>query len=109
LTLLRDSGLLTRLDDGRDVIDLSDTKRVIVTKSDGSSLYITRDIAAAIDRLNSLNPDKIFYVVEEGQRNHFENLFEIISRLVPTSLCKFQHVNFGRLSGMSTRKGKVYQ
>lgn len=51
LNLLNKIGLLKILDDGRRVIDLDDNnRRVAITKSDGSSLYVTRDIAAALDR-----------------------------------------------------------
>ena len=97
--------MLSTLEDSRQVIDLDSKRRVVVTKSDGSSLYITRDIAAALHRLDSFQPDKILYVVEHGQSNHFSNLFEIVSRLVPLSKSQFKHVMFGRIQGMSTRKG----
>ncbi len=105
LDALTDKGLLQTLEDGRQVIDLNPQRRIIVSKSDGSSLYITRDIAAALDRLKSINPDKMVYVVENGQSNHFKNLFDIIAHLEPDSNCHLQHVIFGRISGMSTRKG----
>ena len=107
LNRLTESGLLTIIEDGCQVIDLDGAhkRRVVITKSDGSSLYITRDISAGLDRLKSFSPDKIIYVVENAQAHHFENLFEIISKLDPASSCKFQHVKFGRIQGMSTRKG----
>ena len=107
LNQLTEAGLITLLEDGRQVIDLDSghKRRVVITKSDGSSLYITRDISAGLDRLKSFSPDKIIYVVENAQAHHFENLFEIISKLDPASSCKFQHVKFGRIQGMSTRKG----
>ena len=96
---------MSTLEDGRQVIDFDSKRRVVVTKSDGSSLYISRDIAAALHRLDSFQPDKILYVVEHGQSNHFSNLFEIVSRLAPFSKSQFKHVMFGRIQGMSTRKG----
>lgn len=107
LNQLTEAGLITLLEDGRQVIDLDSghKRRVVITKSDGSSLYITRDISAGLDRLKSFSPDKIIYVVENAQAHHFENLFEIISKLDPASSCKFQNVKFGRIQGMSTRKG----
>ena len=71
LNRLEGAGLLTNLEDGRQVIDLDSKRRVIMTKSDGSSLYITRDISAGLDRIKSFNPDKILYVVENAQSNHF--------------------------------------
>ena len=107
LNQLTEAGLITLSEDGRQVIDLDSghKRRVVITKSDGSSLYITRDISAGLDRLKSFSPDKIIYVVENAQAHHFENLFEIISKLDPASSCKFQNVKFGRIQGMSTRKG----
>lgn len=45
------------------------------------------------------------YVVENGQSHHFENLFAILSKLGRTNSCKFEHVKFGRIQGMSTRRG----
>ena len=56
LKTLREAGLMATLEDGRDVIDLGvdtnekDRRRVVIRKSDGSSLYITRDIAAIFHR-----------------------------------------------------------
>ena len=94
--------MTTKLEDGRQVIDLPNKRRVTLTKSDGSSLYISRDIAAVLDRFQSFKPQKMIYVVEHGQSNHFLNLFEICQKLVPV---EFEHVMFGRIQGMSTRKG----
>ena len=73
LNRLEGAGLLTNLEDGRQVIDHLDSKRrVIMTKSDGSSLYITRDISASLHRINikSFNPHKILYVVDQRTRAH---------------------------------------
>jgi arginyl-tRNA synthetase len=104
LRLLTDKGLLKRIEDGRQVVDVND-RQVVICKSDGSSLYITRDVAAAVDRQKMFDADRVFYVVETGQSFHFENLFEILSK------CGFEwskglsHVNFGRIEGMSTRRG----
>ena len=71
LNRLEGAGPLTNLEDGRQVIDLDSKRRVIMTKSDGSSLYITRDISASLHRINikSFNPHKILYVVENA-RSH---------------------------------------
>ncbi len=46
----------------------------------------------------------MLYVVENGQSHHFRDLFEIAKNLVKTE-CHFQHVIFGRIQGMSTRRG----
>ena len=94
---------LTTLEDGRRVVEFTSDRRSVIQKSDGSTLYITRDIAAALHRVNTFNFDKMLYVVENGQRDHFINLFEILTKLGRRE--SLQHVNFGRILGMSTRKG----
>lgn len=76
-----------------------------VIKSDGSSLYLTRDIAAAIDRFDRYKFDKMYYVVENGQNDHFNALKSIIHQLDLPWADRLVHVKFGRIRGMSTRKG----
>ena len=98
--------LLKVTDDGRTVIPLERTN-VTVKKSDGSSLYITRDIAAAMDRKKSLNFDKMFYVVDNSQGTHFNNLFEVLRRLGCEWSGECHHVKFGKIMGMSTRRGQM--
>ena len=121
LTLLKSKNLLTALEDGRQVIDFNTNQRIVISKSDGSSLYITRDIAAALDRIQKFHPHQVIYVVEQGQGNHFSNLFKILSSIIeekselegnsdsfsntPQRTCEFKHIMFGRIQGMSTRKG----
>ena len=98
--------LMKMTDDGRTVIPLERTN-VTVQKSDGSSLYITRDIAAAIDRKESFNFDKMFYVVDNSQGTHFNNLFEVLRRLGCEWSGHCHHVKFGKIMGMSTRRGQM--
>lgn len=50
LQKLREAKILSQTEDGRQVVDLDDKRRVVITKSDGSSLYMTRDLAAAVER-----------------------------------------------------------
>ena len=104
LEMLNDLGLLKVLEDGRKVVDVKD-RQVVVSKSDGATLYITRDCAAAFDRQKMFDVDKMIYVVETGQSNHFENLFEILTKCNFESAKGLKHVKFGRIEGMSTRKG----
>ena len=47
-------------------------------KSDGSTLYISRDVAAFSDRVARFSFDKMLYVVENGQSEHFDNLFGLL-------------------------------
>ena len=112
--VLTSKKLLAKLEDGREVVTVSDhvkghenTEQVVITKSDGSSLYITRDIAAAIDRKKSFDFDKLLYVVEKAQSRHFSNLFKILKELGYKWYNHMQHIEFGRIQGMSSRKGNA--
>jgi len=98
--------LLTETEDGRKVIDI-DKNRVTIIKSDGSTLYITRDIAAATDRKDTFKFDKMYYVVDNAQGNHFKNLFKILHLLGYDWSGNCEHVNFGKVLGISTRKGNM--
>lgn len=84
----------------------------MVEKSDGASVYMTRDIAGAIYRQKELKADKILYVVGGDQQYYFKQLFEVLRRLGYKVGENSQHVYFGMVSlpqgeKMSTRKGKV--
>jgi len=83
----------------------------MVRKSDGATLYLTRDIASLEDRIASHKPDKILYVVANQQALHFEQLFAVaqLLKLGPTQL---SHVKFGMVLGddgkkLATREGKT--
>jgi arginyl-tRNA synthetase len=93
-------------EDGSRVLDLGDMGNVLVMKSDGTTLYITRDLAAARERIAKYSPEKIIYVVSNEQDRHFEQLFESL-RLMGYSRDMFLHVNYGMVQGMSTREGSV--
>ena len=99
-----------------------------VSKQDQmSSTYLTRDIAAALDRINA-HPRlrKLFYVVDKAQIEHFENLFFVLHKILNSpnegfgnqikgdgtvsrdlSSIEFSHVQFGRVIGMSARKNQT--
>lgn len=83
----------------------------IVEKSDGASIYMTRDIAGAIYRQNELKADKILYVVGGDQQHYFDQLFEVLTRLGYKVGERSKHVYFGMITlpegKMSTRKGRV--
>lgn len=83
----------------------------MVRKTDGATLYLTRDIASLEDRIASHKPDKILYVVANQQALHFEQLFAVaqLLKLGPTQL---SHVKFGMVLGddgkkLATREGKT--
>nr|XP_031834584.1 probable arginine--tRNA ligase, mitochondrial [Nomia melanderi] len=97
--------LLMLDEENRKVIPISEIKNIPLIKSDGSTLYIVRDIAAAIDRFEKNKFDVMYYVVDNAQHNHFTNLVQILKRMEIPWADKLVHVKFGRVRGMSTRKG----
>lgn len=81
--------------------------KAIVQKKDGTSLYLTRDIGAAMERYEKYKFDKMIYVVATQQDLHLQQLFKILDLLGFEWAKKCQHINFGMVLGMSTRKGTV--
>lgn len=98
---------LVKIVDGKQVVDLPSGRQVTVLKSDGSSLYLTRDIAAALDRYSQHHFSCMLYVVDSSQTDHFVALKHILSALGWDWARNVEHVKFGRIKGMSTRKGQV--
>jgi arginyl-tRNA synthetase len=83
-------------------------ERPIVRKKDGTALYLTRDISEMLQREEKYQFDQMIYVVASAQDLHLKQLFKIIELMGYTKLAtKVQHVNFGLVLGMSTRKGTV--
>ncbi|KAM5165388.1 putative arginine--tRNA ligase, mitochondrial [Mantella aurantiaca] len=111
LTLLKSKGILKTAGDGKGVVDLSDQGDLsmysIVMRNDGTSLYITRDLAAAIDRMEKYSFDEMIYVTDKSQQTHFQDLFKILEILGKEQVGKCKHIGFGRVTGMQTRRGDV--
>jgi len=106
LKQLKEKGI-SKIDKGCTVVDLEKYKLgvAMLTKDDGSSLYITRDLASAIKRHNEYNFEKSYYVVAYQQNLHFQQLFKMLELLGYDWSKKCYHVPFGMVKGMSTRKG----
>lgn len=103
---------LLKEDQGAKIVDLGDDMPpALIKRSDGGSLYITRDLAAVFYRKKEYKFDKILYVVGNEQKLHFEQLKRLITKMGYDFADQIEHVNFGLyLSGgkkMSTRKGNV--
>jgi arginyl-tRNA synthetase len=96
-------------DRGAKLVNLEAHKlpKVLVQKSDGATLYITRDIAAATTRYEQYKFDQMIYVVAAQQDLHFQQLFKIQEMMGKEFADKVKHINFGMVKGMSTRKGNV--
>jgi arginyl-tRNA synthetase len=108
LDMLKEMNLLED-SDGAKVIDLTKYKlgSTIVTKKDGTTLYLTRDIGAAMERYEKFKFDRMVYVVASQQDLHLKQLFKVIELMKFPWADKLQHINFGMVTGMSTRKGTV--
>lgn len=112
LKMLEQKGLITE-SQGAKVVDLSayDMPPCLLVKSDGSSLYATRDIAAAIWRKQEYDFDKCLYVVAYQQNLHFKQIFKVLELAQLPWAKDLVHVAYGMVSledgAMSTRKGNV--
>lgn len=99
--------------EGALIVDLADEGLPpgLLRKSDGATLYLTRDIASLQDRINEYHPTKILYVVANQQALHFEQLFAI-KDMLKLGNTETVHVKFGMVLGedgkkLATREGKV--
>ncbi len=108
---LEQKGLLVE-DQGAKIVNLGDDMPpALIKRSDGGSLYITRDLAAVFYRKKEYKFDKILYVVGNEQKLHFEQLKRLISKMGYDFSDQVNHVNFGLYltngKKASTRKGNV--
>lgn len=109
---LRDKGLL-KIDDGASIVDLSDYNMppCLILKRDGSTLYPTRDIAAAVYRKGTYDFDKAIYVTSAGQSLHFAQWFKVVELMGYDWHDKLVHVPYGTVSingaKLATRTGNV--
>ncbi len=104
---------LTYLSDGALIADVAlpdddePMPPVIISKSDGSQLYATTDLATIIQRQSDFNPDEIWYVVDSRQSMHFKQVFRLARRaeLVGENT-ELYHIGFGTMNGSD---GKPYK
>ena len=109
---LREKGLLKE-SEGAQIVDLEPygMPPCLILRSDGASLYATRDLAAAIYRKKTYDFYKCLYVVAYQQNLHFRQVFKVLELMGREWANDLVHVAFGMVSledgAMSTRKGKV--
>ncbi len=109
---LRDMGLL-KIDDGASIVDLEPygMPPCLILKRDGSTLYPTRDIAAAVYRKETYDFDKMIYVTSAGQSLHFAQWFKVVELMGYEWFDKLVHVPYGTVSingeKLATRTGNV--
>jgi len=109
---LQEKGLLKE-SEGAKIVDLEEygMPPCLILRSDGASLYATRDLAAAYYRKNTYDFYKCLYVVAYQQNLHFKQIFKVLELLGKEWAKDMVHVAYGMVSledgAMSTRKGKV--
>ena len=109
---LKEKGLLKE-SEGAQIVDLEPygMSPCLILRSDGASLYATRDIAAAVYRKNTYDFYKCLYVVAYQQNLHFKQFFKVLELMGKDWAKDLVHVAYGMVSledgAMSTRKGKV--
>ncbi|MBD3156828.1 arginine--tRNA ligase [Candidatus Peregrinibacteria bacterium] len=108
----KEKGVFKEGEKGALIVEFEDGKTppYMIQKSDGATLYSTRDLATLAYRLQRWEPSQLVYVVDSAQSLHFKQLFATARMLGYTS-AKLKHVSFGRMHlpdrSMSTRKGNV--
>ena len=109
---LRDKNIVEK-SEGAEIVNLEPygLTPALITKKDGSSLYLTRDLAAAKYRKDTYNFDKNIYVVGSAQKLHFQQWIKIVELMGYEWYKDCVHVDFGMVSleegALSTRKGNV--
>ena len=110
--ILQDKGLLKE-SKGASIVDLDDVNLppAMIKKSDGATLYITRDIATAMYRARTYNFVKNIYAVGQEQSNHFRQLKAVLKKMGFDWSDDMVHVDFGLVTKnrqkLSTRKGNI--
>lgn len=104
---------LVKLDQGALIANDGQTPPALITKSDGSYMYLTTDIGTILFREQEFNCDKYIYVVDQRQKNHFNQLFKLV-KYFQLSNSEFLHVGFGTVNDskgkpLKTRDGKNYK
>lgn len=112
VSLLDKKNLLT-LNQGAHIVDLEkyNLNPALIKKSDGATLYMTRDLAAALYRKENYDFSQALYVVGQEQSNHFKQLKGVLTEMGYDWAENIHHIPFGLITKdgkkLSTRKGKV--
>jgi arginyl-tRNA synthetase len=101
-----------KISEGAYIIEVPDISTpALIQKKDGTTLYLTRDIAAAIDRYQRFKFEKSLYMVSEQQKLHFQQLFGVLKMAGHQWADRCEHISFGTVlygsEKMSTREGRV--
>jgi len=110
---------IAREDDGAIVVPFTDRERpLLIRKRDGGFLYATTDLAGVRLRVQELNGERVIYVVDARQRDHFKDVFDAAAligwdRLADGAKAELVHVGFGAVLGkdrkpLKTRSGENF-
>lgn len=117
MNIIRESDFVEREDNGALLVNLEKYKlnKTVVERDDHTPLYITRDIAEAKQRWDKMTKergkgfDKMMYIVASQQDLHLAQFFKVLELMkydwAQPKENRLQHINFGMVLGMSTRKG----
>jgi arginyl-tRNA synthetase len=113
-TIMREKGV-SEFNEGATIIDFrkhgaKKLEVAIIRNRNGTSNYLLRDIGAAVQRFRAHDPDHMIYVIMSEQDAHVQRLFKVLELMgEPYSAYskRMQHVTFGKIMGMSTRRGTV--
>ena len=96
---LRDNEKIS-LDNGAYISNLDTDPKILITKSDGSYLYLTTDLATVLKRKKENEVDKTLYIVDKRQKLHFEQLFDSI-KYFELGKEEYTHVEFGTVNDLN--------
>ncbi|MEO0481683.1 MAG: arginine--tRNA ligase [Planctomycetota bacterium] len=108
LERVESKGVLEK-DEGADVVQLKELGikvPCLLRKSDGTTLYHTRDLAAVFYRDETFHPDRILYVVGAEQKLHFQQLGAVLQKMNEPVAPKIEHVPFGLILAKNEESGK---
>lgn len=110
---LKSKGLLKK-DQGAELVDLDEfgLGKCLIRKSDGATLYATRDITAAIDRMKKYHAERLFYEVGQEQKLHFKQFFKVLELMGYSWAKNCKHIDHGLYldqdgKKFATREGKT--
>jgi len=109
LRLLEERGVLAE-SEGAQVVFFDEADNLpplVMRKSDGTTLYATREVTVALDRWRKWRFDRMLYVVGMPQKNHFAQVFRLFEMADLPFAGRCRHVEFGHYVGMSTRRGTM--
>ncbi|KTD81588.1 arginyl-tRNA synthetase, partial [Legionella worsleiensis] len=93
---------------GATIIELEeDMPPLILKKSDGAFMYGTTDLATIVERVNTISPDLILYVVDKRQSLHFKQVFQAAKKCQLADSVILEHVGFGTVNGLDGKPFKT--